>query len=119
MDHGKSPIRYPLPRTLYQSPGLINEPDPYTENLTVPRLARALKNTAGDLPQGRGRMTRPEDRQTLMYGIVQARTAGARLAPLVTWSAWMLARCSAGTPAIAERRRIAGAIPITPRRRTR
>jgi hypothetical protein len=37
------------------------------------RLARALKKTAGDLPQGRGRMTRPEDRQTLMDGIVQAR----------------------------------------------
>jgi transposase-like protein len=39
-----------------------------------------LSKNLGGLPHGRGRMTRLEDRQTLVRDIAQARAAGARLA---------------------------------------
>ena len=45
------------------------------------RLAGARKKTGGDLPRRRGRMTRLEDRQTLLPTIAEACAAGARLAP--------------------------------------
>jgi putative transposase len=45
------------------------------------RLCLCCQKTVGDLPQGRGRTTRLEDRQTLMREFAQARAEGARLAP--------------------------------------
>src|SRR6201995_3764788 len=45
------------------------------------RLACAVKKTGGGLSQGRGSMTRLEDRRTLADHIAQARADGARLSP--------------------------------------
>ena len=47
----------------------------------IGRLARSVKKTLGGLPRRRGRMTRLEDRQTLVRDIEQACADGARLAP--------------------------------------
>jgi ketosteroid isomerase-like protein len=55
VDYGKSPIRNPLRRTLYQSSGLISEPAPYTKNLTVPPAVEAFWRAASDRPEIKGR----------------------------------------------------------------
>ena len=60
------------------------------------RKDRALAETAALLPQGRGRMTRLEDRQTLMRDIAQACAEGSGVPRPVLWPASPPARCSAG-----------------------
>jgi len=62
----KAQFANPLRRTLYQSPGLISEPAPYTENLTVPAPPPKLLPSDRSSYRGNARKRTPRSSTTAL-----------------------------------------------------
>src|SRR4051812_28998997 len=81
---GRDQKSLPLRLSPCRHPGHLAPPGATDDCLyqrITPAVFAGLEKTEGGLPRRRGRMTRLEDRQTLVAEITSACAAGARLAP--------------------------------------